>query len=353
MIVRFGFVAMSMLLENASPSRTMTYRNFSRLPERDAAVRRLERIGEENLHHTLRVLRHCAAHDIRVYRLSSKLIPLATHEELADWNPMPALADSFAEVGSFIRRQGIRASFHPDHYCVLSTPRPEVLDKSVADLEMHVRMMEALGLDEAYKCNIHVGGAYGDKLTSGERFLRQFGALADRYRHRITLENDDKTFTAEETLAIAEAAGVPMVLDIHHHAVNDGGLAPERLVGELWPRIAATWAAERERAEWAGLGGGAEALASLLAPKIHASSPKSPQDPRGHADDVELGPLLDFLHGIAATGATPRVDVMLEAKRKDEALLRLMDGLRQEAAASGKLRIAGDASIIIESSSRP
>ena len=345
MIVRFGFVAMSMLLENASPSRTMTYRNFSRLPERDAAVRRLERIGEENLHNTLRVLRHAAAHDIKVYRLSSKLIPLATHEELAGWDPVSNLAASFAEVGDFIRKRDIRASFHPDHFCVLNTPRPEVFRKSVEDLEMHVRMMEALGLDEAYKCNIHVGGAYGDKPTSGERFLRQFGELSDRYRHRITLENDDKTFTAEETLAIAEAAGVPMVLDIHHHAVNPGGLMPEQVTRELWPRIAATWSTERERVQAVGLGGGEENLQRLLAPKIHASSPKSEKDPRGHADGVEPELLLAFLQGIA--GSVPYVDVMLEAKQKDAALVQLMEKIRFLAQSDNSLRMIDDATVEI------
>ena len=49
MIVRFGFVAMSMLLENASPSRTMTFASFSKLDDREAALRKLERTAEENL----------------------------------------------------------------------------------------------------------------------------------------------------------------------------------------------------------------------------------------------------------------------------------------------------------------
>lgn len=210
---------------------------------------------------------------------------------------------------------------------------------------MHVKMMEALGLDEAYKCNIHVGGAYGDKPSSGERFLRQFGELSDRYRHRITLENDDKTFTAVETLAIAEAAGVPMVLDIHHHAVNPGDLTPEQVTGELWPRIAATWSAERERVRKAGLGGAEEELQRLLAPKIHASSPKSIKDPRGHADGVEPGPLLAFLYGIA--GSVPYVDVMLEAKHKDSALMQLMDAIRSHVESGKSLRIVDDATVEI------
>lgn len=62
-----------------------------------------------------------------------------------------------------------------------------------------------------------------------------------------------------------------------------------------------------------------------MPPKIHVSSPKSEKDLRGHADGVEVEPVLDFLRHIAAD--TPRLDVMIEAKRKDEALVQLMQKL--------------------------
>lgn len=352
MIVRFGFVAMSLQLENASPSRTMTYTSFSKLPDREAALRRLERIAEENLHNTLRLLRHCHAHDIKVYRLSSKLIPLATHEELQDWSPWPALAEAFASVGAFVKDKGMRVSFHPDHFCVLSTPRPEVLVKSEEDLRYHVHMLEAMGLDEKVKCNIHVGGAYGDKPSSAERFVRQFGQLPWRIRNRITLENDDKTFTVRETLDAAEAVGVPMVLDIHHHAVNDGNESNASLAGELWPRILRTWDGALPDGDSEPEGVSAAEGAMLmpggqpsrpLPPKLHVSSPKSERDPRGHADYVDPAPLLRFLQETA--GSTDKLDVMLEAKGKDLALFRLMEDLRQLAQDEQGIRIIDGASI--------
>jgi UV DNA damage endonuclease len=244
-----------------------------------------------------------------MYRCSSKLIPLIGHEELADWDPIPALAEHFAAVGAYAREHAMRLSFHPDHFTVLSTPRADVLANSAADLERHTRMLEAMGLDDSAKLNIHIGGTYGNKKTAMARFLKQFAALDPRIVRRITLENDDKTFTVFETLEAAEALGVPMVLDLHHDAVNPGGTAPEA----LWPRIQRTW-------EGAGAIGG-----EPLPPKIHVSSPKSDKEPRGHADYVELEPLLDFLQAIAEI--TPRLDIMIEAKMKDAALFRLMDGL--------------------------
>jgi UV DNA damage endonuclease len=221
-------------------------------------------------------------------------------------------------------------------------------------------MLEAMGLDESTKNNIHVGGAYGDKQQSGERFIRQFNELDARLRNRVTLENDDKTFNARETLDIAEAVGVPMVLDIHHHTVNDGGESEESLIGELWPRIIGTWQRENDRLsqdrdtiEELGFAAPLEAAfgsetgrpggAMLLPPKIHASSPKSATDPRSHADYVDPEPLLRFLQSIA--GAVPMIDCMLEAKRKDDALFRLMDDCRAMQARGERVRVVGPSAI--------
>ncbi|MFC5530349.1 UV DNA damage repair endonuclease UvsE [Cohnella yongneupensis] len=335
MIVRFGFVAMSVQLEDASPSRTMTMATFSKLADREAALRRLELIAEQNLHNTLKLLKHCRYMGVKLYRMTSKIIPLATHEQLKDWDPYPALARGFADVGSFAREHGIRVSFHPDHFTVLSTPREEVYRNSIIMLDYHVRMLEAMGLDDRATCNIHIGGSYGDKPTSGQRFISQFNSMDDRLKHRITLENDDKTFTALETLRISEQVGVPMVLDIHHHAVNPGNEEAEA----LWPDILRTW----ERSSWNSRNGVTMGDPHWLPPKLHVSSPKSVSDPRGHADYVDPQPLLAFLYAIA--GSTSAVDVMIEAKRKDESLLKLMDDFREAEASGAPIRVIDGGSV--------
>lgn len=331
MIVRFGYVAMSTVVSNASPSKTMTATGFAKLEDREAAIRKLERLGAENIRNSLRLLRHNRAHDIRLYRFSSKLIPLAGHELLEGWDPIAALAPEFAELGEYVRLHRMRTSFHPDHFTVLSTPRQEVLRSSAADLGRHHAMLEAMGLNGNAKCNIHIGGTYGDKKAAMERFVRHFGELPPEVRGRITLENDDKTYTARETLEVAERVGVPMVLDLHHHAVNNEGEGAE----ELWPRILRTWEGAGEDPE-PSLG------LSALPPKIHVSSPKSSKDIRAHADYVEAAPLAEFLRLIAPL--TPALDVMIEAKMKDGALFRLMEelpgleGFRQLDQASVEIR---------------
>jgi UV DNA damage endonuclease len=334
MIVRFGYVAMSTLIPDCSPSKTMTMASFGKLGDREAGLRKLEAIARINLHNTLRLLKHNTGSDIMVYRLTSKLIPLATHPDLQDWNPFSALAEEFAEVGTFVKKHGMRVSFHPDHFTVLSTPRPEVLVNSVRDLQHHTDMLEAMGLPATAKNNIHIGGAYGDKPVSAERFCMQCSALPLELRERMTLENDDKTFNAVETLEVCRRLGLPMVLDIHHQWVNNDGELP----WELWPEIQKTWT-------------GSLALkdvlpGELLPPKIHVSSPRSPSDPRSHADGVEPAPLVAFLKRIAAD--TPAVDVMIEAKLKDGALFGLMEAMKELAEAGNGITVLNGASVNIE-----
>ncbi|MGN7360735.1 UV DNA damage repair endonuclease UvsE [Paenibacillus sp. SAF-054] len=331
MIVRFGYVAMSMLIKDSSPSKTMTMASFSKLSDREAAVRKLERIAEGNLHNTLRLLKHNNGNDIQVYRFSSKLIPLATHDDLSDWDPFVALKEPFAEVGRYVKDHDMRVSFHPDHFTVLSTPRDNVLRSSIRDLRHHVKMLQAMGLNRTAKNNIHIGGAYKDKPSAAGRFIEHFAGLDEEIQNRLTLENDDKTFTAVETLDVCKSTGLPMVLDIHHQWVNNDGEKP----WELWPDIMQTWAGPLAQAD--------ADPDKPLPPKIHISSPKSESDPRSHADLVNTGPLLEFLREIA--GSTPAIDVMIEAKYKDQALFHLMKDLASHA--SDGVKVLSGASIEI------
>lgn len=335
MIVRFGYVAMSTVIADCSPSRTMTMASFNKLNDREAGLRRLESISRTNLHNTLRLLRHNAASGIKVYRLTSKLIPLATHPDLQDWNPFAALEEEFAEVGGYVKKRGMRVSFHPDHFTVLSTPRPEVLESSIRDLRHHNQMLKAMGLPATAKNNIHIGGAYGDKLTSAARFVEQCGVLPHDLRERMTLENDDKTFNAPETLAVCQRLGLPMVLDIHHQWVNNEGEMP----WDLWDDIRKTW--ESPLALTDVLPG------EHLPPKIHVSSPRSPSDLRSHAEGVEPAPLVAFLKRIASS--TPAVDVMIEAKGKDGALFALMEDMKEMAEQGQGVTVLDGASVNIES----
>ncbi|WP_028775856.1 UV DNA damage repair endonuclease UvsE [Shimazuella kribbensis] len=303
MIIRFGFVAMSTHVYNSSPSKTMTVKAFQSIPDKRLALRRVLRIAKENIAHTKRILYHAAHNGILFYRFSSRLIPLLGHEVLGDKDFIRALKEDFADIGKVVLDNKMRVGFHPDHFTVLNTPRKDVLRSSVKDLIRHVRMLQSMGLNQAYKCNIHIGGVYNDKKAAGERFVERFLRLDPRIQAYICLENDDKTFTAQETLDIAKSVGVPMVFDLHHHRCNNNGEAIE----DLFPIIVESWTKE------------------VFPPKIHVSSPKSESDIRSHADYVALDDIVPFLH--VAKQYTKQLDIMIEAKQKDDALFRLVEDL--------------------------
>jgi len=306
MLLRFGFVAMSVLLENCSPSRAVTFKAYSSLRERDpgAALDKVRQTARENLLNTLRLIRHSAANNVRVYRFSSKIIPLATHPELSGWDYIGELKETLGEIGQFVRDRGMRVSFHPDHYTLINTPREEVLEASIRDFAHHCRLLEAMGLDARAKLVTHVGGGYGDREKSLQQFLQNWERLPRLITDRITLENDDRTFTARDVLYLAEKLGLPVVLDLHHHLCHrDGGSSLE----EITPRFLNTW---RD---------------TELSPKIHTSSPRGEKDRRSHHDYVDPDHLYPFLKLAREYGQD--LDVMVEAKKKDQAMFRLVKDL--------------------------
>lgn len=304
-IVRLGYVAMSIGVENASPSKTMTFTQFQKIEDRAAAKHKLERIALENLENTHRILKHNLFNDIHFYRFSSRLIPLANHEELSDWDYMRPLKGKLAEIGEFVKKHKMRVDFHPDHFVVLNSPRREVFLNSITNLKMHYLLLTAMNLDATHRCVLHVGGKYNDIEKSLERFVMNWSDVPLSTQQMIILENDDTSFTLDDTLFLCEKLGIPLVFDYHHH------LAYHRneIWKDKWDRVAATW---RD---------------SPLPIKMHISSPKSEDKFRHHSDHVDVDMFFRFLNEIK--GSIPQIDCMIEAKQKDEALFTLINKIKE------------------------
>lgn len=303
MIVRFGYVAMSQNLTNASPSQRMSYSQFEKIHDREAAVHKLERIARSNLHNCLRLLKHNLAYHIRFFRMSSRLIPLAGHEELSEWNYIRPVDNELAEIGDFAKEHKMRLDFHPEHFVVLNLANEDVLKRSIQTLRYHKRLLRGMGIKPTNRCVMHVGGKYKNKVSALEKFIENWMLVPASLQRTVILENDDKLFHVEDVLFLCEKLEIPLVFDLHHHLVNSNSE-----VTELdWDRIVSTW------------------RHSPLPIKIHVSSPKSETQPKKHADDIEPRPLVNFLRQIK--GTVSQLDCMIEAKAKDNALFQLMDDL--------------------------
>lgn len=319
-IVRLGYVAMSMELANASPSKTMTFTQFQKLTDREAAIGKLERIAISNLQTTLRLLKHNVASEIHFYRLTSKLIPLATHEALSEWDYIKPLLHDLRELGDFAQEHEMRIDFHPDHFVLINSLKPEVLRNSIKTLQMHYLILQGMGIDPTHRCVMHVGGNYKETEKSLERFIDNWMVVPVSIQNMIMLENDDTSFTLEDTLYVCEKLGIPLVFDYHHHLAHHRDPNWQ----QHWDRVVQTWSS------------------SPLPIKMHISSPKSEKTFRHHSDYIDKEMFFSFLNEIKAS--VPQIDCMIEAKRKDEALFQLM----KECRGMGEIEIIDGSSFYVK-----
>jgi UV DNA damage endonuclease len=267
------------------------------------------------------ILGYLDRHDIRMYRMATALAPYASHPELTAFHGQVAeCAGELAEVGALARELGVRLSTHPGQYTVLNSETAEVQRAAVAELEVQAALLDAMGLGPEAVVVLHVGGAGGGRAAAADRFVRGFEMLGERARARLVVENDDRVFGLRDALEVAARAGVPLVFDIHHHHCHDPEGIDDREALEL---SLATWPPD-------------------VRPKIHFSSPRldvgerrrrvgrrverTPvlPDARQHADLIDPIAFEQFLR---YTAAGLEFDVMLEAKAKDLAVMRLREQL--------------------------
>ncbi|WP_416150780.1 UV DNA damage repair endonuclease UvsE [Salipaludibacillus sp. HK11] len=303
-LFRLGYVAMSVELKNASPSQTMSYKRFQEIGDPEVAIRRLERITKSNIHNCLRLLKHNKAHDIEFFRLSSRLIPLATHEDLIEWDYLSGINEDLIKLGSFAEANEMRLDFHPDHFVVLNSPTKEIFNSSIKVLKYHYLLLKQMGINPTHRCVLHLGGRYKDKEKSLERFIDNWSLIPSEIQKLVMIENDDTSYTLENCLYVCEKLNIPLVFDIHHHLANH-----DETEWEIqWERVVNTW------------------IDSDLPVKMHISSPKSESAFKSHADFIDVDMFLDFVN--KANGSTEQIDCMIEAKQKDGALFQLVDELK-------------------------
>jgi UV DNA damage endonuclease len=281
--------------------------------------------SEPHLRHSLEYLRAIFAylddHDIAMYRMTAALAPYATHPDLTQFRgQVEACAAELGELGAVARERGLRLSSHPGQYVVLNSEDETVQAAAVRDLELQAAILDAMGQGPEAVVVLHVGGAAGGTEAALDRFRAGFELLSDAARRRLVIENDDRTFSLRDVLGLASQVERPVVWDILHHHCNDPDGIPDREALEL---ACATWP-------------------EGVKPKIHFSSPKTAVEEkrrkvgrrverslvlpqlRAHADVIDP---IAFEHFVRETAAGHDLDVMLEAKAKDLALLRLRDQL--------------------------
>lgn len=129
----------------------------------------LSLIGD-NLDSLERLIRYNIRNGIRLFRISSDLIPFGSSlSEGLPWQDVHS--DKLESIGGEIRRSGMRVSMHPGQYTVLNSTDENTADGAARDPDYHAKVLDCLGLGPEHKMVLHLGGVYGDKERAKERFV--------------------------------------------------------------------------------------------------------------------------------------------------------------------------------------
>ncbi|KAF2463496.1 UV-endonuclease UvdE [Lindgomyces ingoldianus] len=329
---RLGFACLNTYLRNANPpifsSRTcriasiLEHRHPLKDPSRPehpiknrpdknkpADVARgqkyVEELGLANARDIIKMMHWNDKYGIRFMRLSSEIFPFASHGDYG-YKLAPFAANSLAEVGRVIAELGHRVTTHPGQFTQLGSPRKQVIDASIRDLDYHDEMLSLLKLppqqDRDAVMILHLGGAFGDKPATLDRFRENYAKLPQSVKNRLVLENDDVVWSVHDLLPLCQELNIPFVLDFHHHnivfnaeKIREG----TKDIKELIPVIVETWTRKG------------------ITPKMHYSEPcpeaTASRSRRKHSPRVmTLPPCPDTM------------DLMIEAKDKEQAVFELM-----------------------------
>jgi len=301
MKVRLGYVALSKALDDVTTSSTITYTNYI---NKNYDTSKLLEITKNNLDSLYEIIKYNVKNNFHFYRLTSKLVPLATHDKV-DFDYITPLLDEYKKIGKLINDNNIRVDTHPDQYAVLNSMDSKIVKNTVEILEYHYKIMNAIGIKDKIII-LHVGSSACGKKASITRFINNFNKLPDHIKKCIAVENDDKVYNIKDVLELCHKINVPMVLDYHHFICNN----EKEDINDYLKEIIDTWDGKL--------------------PKMHFSSPKSKlkKEFRSHSDYINKECFIKFINILKKQDKD--IDIMLEAKAKDDAVSRLARCLKYE-----------------------
>lgn len=290
MRVRLGYVAIALRLPGVTSSSNITYTSYKKLSTEEEKINKLKQVSYSNIVDLKKILEYNIKNNIHFYRITSALIPLATHPDV-NWDYRTLFNMDFKLLGDIIKDNNMRVDTHPDQFNVINSVDDKVVENTKRNLWFHANLFKDMEYPLG-KMVLHVGSAAGGRDAALKRFENNFKKYPHEITSKLILENDDKTFTAKETLKLCKTLGIPMVLDVHHHLCNNNGYNIE----EILPDIFDTWKSE------------------VLPPKLHFSSPKDGPKDRKHADFIDGQHFVEFIE--TCKPLNKDIDIMIEAKER-------------------------------------
>jgi UV DNA damage endonuclease len=297
MINKVGYACICLSLgKSATTNRGMTLKTF-----KAKGLEYVSKLALLNSLDIIKILKWNEAHNIKMFRLSSALIPWGNAINIDELPDIKAITAALKEAGDYARAHGHRITTHPGPFTVIASPNNNVVENSIRDLEMHAKVFDLMGLDKTpyNKINIHVNTTHGGKQASMIRFCDAYWFLSESVRSRLVVENDDKPkqYTVEDLMFVHKLIGIPITFDYFHHSLNPGDLTEEealKLAGTTWPE------------------GITQAVHYSESKRLHENNVK--ENARAHSDYINKLP----------NTYNKEIDIMTECKMKELAILPLI-----------------------------
>jgi UV DNA damage endonuclease len=290
--MKIGYPCINSSLECRS-SRTFRLKNYSE-------SRLIKTIGN-NLECLEKILEYNKSHNLLFFRITSDLIPFGSHPVLK-YNWQEHFKKRFKRIGQFIKDSDMRITMHPGQYTVFNSNRQKVFKKAVKDLAYHIEVLDLMDLGATAKVQIHVGGVYGDKKGSINRFIERYENLNQSIKKRLIIENDEKSYSLVDCMKIHRKTSIPVVFDTFHHESNNNG----EPIDKAFQSFTKTWDTHD------GI------------PIIHYSSQNAHKGKFAHAKTIDLEHFKKILHKTKEFD----YDIMLEIKNKEQSALQALEALK-------------------------
>lgn len=289
--MRIGYPCTNRTLD-CSASSTFRLKSYSEA--------RLKASIQNNLNCLRRILQFNLQNKLFFFRISSDLVPFASHP-INKFSWQKHFQDEFEGIGDFIIKNRMRISMHPDQFTLINSIKDKIFERSKKELQYHAEILDLMKLDTSAKIQIHVGGAYGNKKISMERFVTRFNRLPDSVIRRLVIENDDKLYDLNDCFKINGEIQIPVLFDVFHHKLNN---SKAQTMKELFRLIYKSWNVKRD-----GI------------PMVDYSSQEPNGLSRQHSETINLE---DF--GMFLKQTEPfDFDVMLEIKNKEKSAIKALE----------------------------
>lgn len=269
----------------------------------------------ENLETTLETMKFAHSNGWG-YRISSTLFPLFNLDKanvcLDDLPNATLIDDKFNEIQDFVTShspEDFRISFHPDHFNVLCSANPEVVRRTINELDHHAWLMDRIAGENSrsywYPLNIHMSRSSGTPETIAAEFITNYNKLPERVKSRLVLENEDKGLWSPDQLfeLIHMETGIPITYDNLHHSCNPGTWDTK----EAFRVCASTWKAHG------------------VNPLFHYSEGGANNNPRAHTDFAINSPALWRHEHDSYYTESMHIDWDIELKQKDYAINLMLE----------------------------